>query len=1237
MATSLKNILPDYEGLFKDIARVKMELKILAELKRSRETSFKSKHVWGYSENYEWKSAWNVATSRLQSLELRLQALEKQYNISTNAVQSLCDYYPEDEAEQLAQLEHSISRMVEVMGNGDPEQLAPLLKQKELNPNITQKAYVNRQAEPLTELNKLSATCKLRIESEAVRLRFVYQDAPDEAVNNSHIIYWLYDNHPERPDTIEQDADAFFEKTQLMMPIGIGLTNSDGFLIQSVPIPESLGLHHINRTTNQVMVKPKLSTDKLRKLRYDLGYDKKAYNDAVNGELNLWGNTKAFGDVLLNYDGLFKTGASERDYLYSLRDRAPVLNQDAVLSVSEQVMLNLIEQGFNDHDEAAIEKVMVENGWYDFKARQLTRKITNQYFYRNRRYGFMLYPIDRGSFISKDVTTLTQALDIANHGKATSTFTTQGAAWAEQQLPAPEKDQPNPCSTIAIYCTLPEWDRRLCEKLAALEDAHQAYRQATKPHLDNLLAINQMEQLTELYGQYHYAPLNNEESETIASLSKNLGDMGGAIEKWLSDQTDTPDFPIAKIQKKLDDCAQQLWALLNSPALANELKRYINAASMAEPNGGGVPAGPYMAQEPYWLHIYDTLPKCYAAFKNTSLAEEVWEKHVKDCVWWVAEDVEGETLKPDDDVVGIISRISKIFYFDDQEDGNNLSPLIARLYDHIEDNLYLNKSPESNPLLTVLNAYKKLSDATFHNQPGPPSLMQTLLDTYADYVSKLVRRHSVGKKSLHIKLFFGVMRLYGVSPDGAEFHSFKHSIYHLLRAHGRQYSPGGRKPKGGKNVLSRNAREVIDDMFTRVFPVIKEDGKAGSTTESFSDQAYNARSHIKYKSAMQVMNWMLLFESWGNLPEKSNMNTEETLRYIGNVIDNSGNTLIKAIQARELISSLFTSKLGRMSPPSASLVAVADTIAQRLTVLAGVMATVDAYNHFNHGLYGKSAKDVAFAASAGMLAYGHAVKKWGQTAASSTSRTVAASVGTQALRRRVGVMVASVLFVPVVGEVGLIVGGIVMTGLAVIDTFEIVSSALRKPLHQLFHGYWDRLITTKVKVGEQEKQLYLDFYTGEFPESKAFKTAYARADAQRETSRLIEDSAVDWRYLTWRAVVPLHLMGRPLSDIKALIKLPEGAPRYAGGNTVLNGHRTIKNKLIAYMDVDSIIAFYQALKKQDDNSPYDSTRTCGEVRVMLERGCFRPLLDEPQPTFGIVSQHLNLNTPVSWAHKQFQH
>ncbi len=1243
MAVDLKNVMLDFERIMKEIAKSELTLKAVKKL-REEQADFKSSRQWGYEESYQYDSAVIVATKRVASLNNSLAELEAFHKVNRQQLDKVCHYYDDDDNEIRKAHEKRMSFLVEVLGNDDADQqLKDILEEKEIVPTVTYGAVSNRLEESLSDEERINQSCVLATQDLTTEIRLVYEDNPDEPVACSSLLYWLYDNDPANSDAIEPDVKAISDDLKVMLPIGVGVTDSSGNLMQSVAVPDGLGVYQINEETNQLMVKSKLSTWKAYKIATNARLQASSFRDHVTDANGSIENSNSSYEVVNNYKGDLG-GEFDWHFLNYMKKNKP-LKKSVDITIPQQIMANIVAKGFDEEDHENLEKEMSLAGWRGSDKRDLAAKISIHSFNVNRKYGFLLYPADRGNFASVDVTTLTQPLDFPSVEGVDAPVITKGAAWAESALPKPELNGNELRSTIALYCTLPEWDKRLCRVLYRLERAHINFNQSVHNHTENMFRIKRMQQLAELHRQYHYDSFNEKEKATNDGLIDDLEAMYSGISGWIESPDDSDAIGLKKLKDEVEAAAKELWDLIGRPAFSQELARYMSTVA-GKVDGGdgpeserGMPSGPYMTVEPFWTHIFETLGKCYAAFKNTEIEEKAWTEHVEGLVLWVANNEDRELSVDETEAEGL--RNAGV---DEEDLPTVISPLSKRLLDRGRDseginNVFFgdgNQDTARNPLYIMMDGYTEIA-SIFHRVPGPPSVVQVALDVYSDHVSKLIGRSVVGKKSLHIKLFFGISKLYGLTKADIDFNDSKSDVYQLLRRHGRQYRPGGKKPNGKRNKISLSAQDVSDRHILRGFPEFDENGRAGikgKDSQSFSEMAYTGRRHLAYKSVMQVFHWLLYFETWGHQEVKNAADEKISLKYIRDVLEGvevAGGNYVKVISAKLLINQMLAGGglaergLAKGFMQAGSGLAVhADKIALRLGVLGVTTAALDTVRYLDKGFYGQSFMEMNRSVGLAMVSYGYAARQFPEGVVVKVGQSVAKA----AVKRFA--WLGAVIWIPVAGQMALVVGSVLSTAVFAYDIAGIVVEMNRTNMHDYFHNYWDAFKNSTFGK-EEDKNECIEYYESEIPNSGEFAASFKSADGRRYTI-LGEDSGVDWQQLSWRAIIPLHLMGYDNEFIGNLVEIegmtiddaldelddeldfinekPTG--KDARTETFDVRHSRVKGKPKNF-GVGSLVRFYAAVSsKENSELTFENGNTYRQVADSLEEGTFIPDREQPE-------------------------
>lgn len=564
---------------------------------------------------------------------------------------------------------------------------------------------------------------KLVFTDPAVPVRFAYADDTATPIRDSYVIYWAY-NGKDRSKTLELFELA--HKYNLLYPIGIGRTDKNGFLLDTLLLncvgdPKKLDLSKksdfhkclIEKKTNQLSILPKDNRPDFILSHHVVSDD----FDQRNGDFRVpeWKN-KDEQDTI-------RTFSAHRfpSYLRSDPELIDWANQISVIQRGKKV----------------------EN----------TMRLSSSvpFFDRNTTYGFMVYPADWAPFKTKDLTRIDKKYVWVGSPRASF---------------KPIQDHKYQCipETIPLHCTLAEWDARLSKAIIALEDKQNQYDAYTKKHAENLNKIQHMGLLTDLYLQYPFEPQKPSNIKAKERLIDNLNAFGMEISNII--HTPSPSNTcLQNFVQEIDKSAEVLWKLLQSEALWEELEIYIKAENehikAKQRNKKAEIDLPYMEREGCWKHIFDTISRAYSTFKGTKLEATVWEDDLLPGILAITE--HPETLEH-------LKRIEEQILEDRSPE---IIELRGRLHnkgheitDRIDKHPAINKESLFKRIIDFAfkpaNAISKVA-APWYDAPGPPSILQTILDDYGDYALKLYADpHKRIHANYHIKIMAGVYRFFNL-------------------------------------------------------------------------------------------------------------------------------------------------------------------------------------------------------------------------------------------------------------------------------------------------------------------------------------------------------------------------------------------------------------------------------------------------------------------------------------------
>ncbi|MCW8930642.1 MAG: hypothetical protein OQL19_10435 [Gammaproteobacteria bacterium] len=974
-------------------------------------------------------------------------------------------------------------------------------------------------------------------------LKFVYADDKKEVVDNGYIFYWVYDEHIE--DKIEDDQYIKFTTiARPMLPVGVGRTDKNGQLRKSMFFKQNTFSH--------------IQDEKKHYIKLNLKWDKNFTNLKPKSGKSLSENIQ---DSMSHWNKFGQLQGSRPFYLeHSKANRG---HFDRELNTDERNLQDLYAFHLSQEDFEKAETLIKNikgNERQDF-----FKQVSNQYFYLFKPYGFMCYPIDRGSFVTKDLKELTS--------KDENNFS---VAW--KGYLNPEKTNP-PEMTIPIHCTLPEWDRRVQRQIRRLKKAQDVYFTALRPHNKAIAHLDGMLQSATCYGQYSADILREKaeleileksstkkidkrlilkESNKTTALIDNIKSIQNSIEEAIEDEKNS-DHNLS-LKEHLDDIevqANKLRSMLKSKALITEFKRYWGENGPEENKDGVLKAGPDMQEEPYWVHFIHTYCESIIILRSTPLGSQIFKEDISPVLDVMIETMDWSGLLPGGEFNDILESVDVLFD-DKRKDKNNL--IIGSLKERLEQlDKKSNKFQYENDdslFYILLKGWKEGAGTLFHRVPGPPSVLQTVLDVYADHISKKIQRNTLqkGKGSYHIKFMLFVCQKFGVLKIGNEVDNLN-TLYSALRAHGRMHSSGSKNQKGGKNYYSHSALKARRDYLSgqinliveqkdslnkimesveatkhfifgnfnqRPFPGFSADSNQSG---SFSDVVYTENKHLVYKSVMGIVNLCFLTESLGNLPKDSTKHWDEGeyLRYAALLTDSLGGAVLTTYQTSNLITNLrltyLVNKMEQAKQSSLifwqnvdkkhkSIFMFMDNLSASLSVLGASIAVMDAIKYQKQGKTEEQIASWLKAAGAGMTVYGFYAGKY------------AADGAFAYLSRKVGIRMSrtlafagAALFIPGIGEGVAVVGAILNTVMLAYDVLDIIHNYNKSTLLQQFDFHHEQF-------SNMNTQSYFALDSGEV--RKKYK-AIGKYDG------LI--TGLNWDDLHTNAVIPLITNGMPEEQV----------------------------------------------------------------------------------------------------------
>ncbi|MGI0118460.1 hypothetical protein [Zooshikella sp. RANM57] len=632
------------------------------------------------------------------------------------------------------------------------------------------------------------------IEEPGVRVRLRYRDN-NKLVQHGYVIYWQYDD--DNPEALTPDPDNTFAEQQVMLPIGIGIIDGEGYISSSLLLDNQKRFCLINAQRQSLSVEPQFTV----KAKPQMSSLEDVSKQFENSE---WLATHCVSDVDLQSCG--------------------------IQSTEEQIIANLMEQGFT---ETSIDAMMAEYQKANQAAGGTDRAINDdiivRHFLLEKTYGMLLYPIDRGPLVTGDLTRLTTLQAPQLEGSDPHTV-----AWKGKPLDhLVHADTLSPIADISLHTTLPEWDRRICQKIADYFDAAELFRLHSKPFIESATRLNMMSSLAEYQVLFPKKPHDNPKYlGSLYTLHFSLKKMAEIVKNQIYFSYETgralpvldhqgnprDDLPCLQyFQDKMNAAAKALLKELRDPAFAQEIKFYQDYCQEHGPLHG-----PYTLSEPFWHHIYYTIAKGYAILADSCVQGDI---ETTECdsflTYLINHDSIGEVLDEWENMVsselnnGDASKIHPVISIKDKQYDIWPDELGAFLKKGKE--LYLKRNEQQRITFAVdtvfqwyKDSYKDTANTLFHNIPGPPNVAMVFLNVYSAYVARKVNIQGAGRNIHHLRLFVGLFRFFGV--QGYENDNSKKF---LIKKAGAAFFNMGHKVVTDKDIAAalHNDKDINDQIW----------------------------------------------------------------------------------------------------------------------------------------------------------------------------------------------------------------------------------------------------------------------------------------------------------------------------------------------------------------------------------------------------------------------------------------
>jgi len=830
------------------------------------------------------------------------------------------------------------------------------------------------------------------------------------------------------------------------------------------------------------------------------------------------------------------------------------------------------------------------NEWTDINA---IAPLTGSEFDPTAEYAFFLYPPDAGEVVTKCLDELVNNKTVFSYNNYTD-------------LPIVYKGKlPENGIDIALHCTLPEWTYRLGQQLARLQHWINVLEILKQPHLAKLQNVTQLCKVADLNARYGIGVNDPDEFARRKKLLEDLEKLETGLSIFINNPT--TDYPITKnmgeVRNNLYKEAKALWRLMNLEGFRAELKHYLDYMKeniSTDYYLKGRP-GPYMESEYHWEKIFVTLSECYAGLSQSGMEGDVWQQDIEVMLDRFVNDER-------------LNEYGKqwLAYVNTNPEYN---------YDFGQDKLFqsqLNSINKPIPIkkkntvlssvidwyLDILPLYEeaKIQETigAIVPTPGPPCLLQVALDSYGALLSKKAIKTGAVNPVYHLRINIFVGRTLGMYHKSYESRYFNAYTIAFLTKHG---SP---------HVYAKLAKSQIKQFFSEWDFAI--DGEGTKSREFY--QSIKGRGALMGRTVFTLLNLSL---AWQNFL-RADAEPENTVAFLSahdllsdaSQLGSAGTSTIASMLVANRVYNVLILK--QPDYESGKLVKWAgqnlDKVATGLLFISAAVSLADIAALIESGNTDDVAKK-SFELSVELTtASGYVLRMLSRTGARFAAREAA---------------MAGVNVLPGVGQFAFVVGSGISIIMLAWDLFEVVSDTVFYELFasepkKLFHDKW-RQFQAPINIDKVTLPPSMDAYSLKALMEKAPFKQYDDRSTQRNSDKssdlgfLVKQPIADirdvveaqffnveWKMLSWQAVIPLYLAGLEVASIIKIIEMP---------------HQTKKAKLGQIRGVRDIIQYYddvaKSMPERHDEQTYQAYLARKAIQLspfvvarLLREGNFRP-------------------------------
>ncbi len=932
-------------------------------------------------------------------------------------------------------------------------------------------------------------------------------------------------------------------------------------------------------------------------------------------------------------------------------DRNEIRGRTQFFDVSEENQFQLMVGMLSEKKEISVMNCHHDNNYilYSEKPKEYEKrpdipekykKMSITHFSPNMKYGFFVYPAYKNSFLTKSLLDLTEM-------KGSYDFPVAVKGKIEELSSKITNNQ----STIKVFCPLPEWDKRLLERVIWLETLLTELKFAREPHMLKIAQLNMMQDFVENNIKYPYYKQSSGNIEMKQKFKSELEALEAGILEKITNPKDNADGhnPIFDILKEVDNAADSVMEILESEDFLDEVRNYfkhIKAMPAEEleswykqPDAQLMPPGPYMEDEHDWGTIFITFSRAYTALNETKKSEYVGKSVKKDF-----EDASIDTTLLDHIEISDEDLVNFKDFVDFEPDIINKKedPCfqdVKACTKHLGKNSKEVTIDNADSLLSIMmTGYLDQVESVAENTkqiksmlglmmtcPGPPSALQTIVAVYHKFLfSSISKSSSKGSFPIALPMFVQMCRILGFmsSKKNKSYAECKSIIYGNL--FNRNKSNPGKTYRG----------------------LFMTDGK---DIDTLSDEL-TSKNHPAYGSK--------IFRTFFTLLNICSVVTD--LRHHEEKSKNEDDIMVRMLKTLELTGSVvYTGHtiylLKHMWKPGsiAGAKVASDRAAKIANGMNGIFAVVSLYQaskiYKEEGLNSRFVRhSVTFVAASGIaigqLAESKALKHAGRLIVKMAAKFAIREASLQTLN-----------IIPGIGQAAMAIGTVLNIALFAYDMLGIVYSLAKDPVNKALFGpmgvqiiaMWekfeevDKFNTEAIENKALENHLKINTFKQYNSKYWGFKESIQAIESikntveknyNRESTDFKIDPGVMWSYFTWHAVIPLYLshINEDFIEEAVAISIPTKIEDNAGEKTIMYFDRSVMDstkKIIEYYETcknpDVTQKSFMDIEEQKYKNKYIKSEKIAEL---LEAGSFIP--------YGLIQQGFRF---FQWEKWNFEH